>query len=377
MNASRSIPAGRDISASSVRRSVLNEETFHWMISLERRRTERSGKPFLLMLLELGDKVAPDVLNLNKLLADLSASTRETDVAGWYKNDRVLGVMFLEIDCRDRESTLDTMIARIRNTLFTQLSSEQFNSIRVSFHIFPEDWQEENPKHLGSPELYPELSKSENAKRFAKGLKRTIDVIGSFTALVLTSPLFLLIASAIKVTSKGPVFFRQQRIGQYGKPFTFLKFRSMHVANDNSVHKNYVKALIAGSAERHPANTKGEGVFKLTNDQRITAVGAFLRRSSLDELPQFIHVLKGEMSLVGPRPPLPYEVEAYGVWHRRRLVEATPGITGLWQVSGRSRMRFDEMVRLDLQYARNWSLWLDIKILLRTPLVVILGDGAH
>src|SRR5664279_258330 len=138
MNASHSIPAGRDISASSVRRSVLNEETFHWMISLERRRTERSGKPFLLMLLELGDKIAPDVLNLNKLLADLSASTRETDVAGWYKNDRVLGVMFLEIDCRDRESTLDTMIARIRNTLFTQLSSEQFNSIRVSFHIFPE-----------------------------------------------------------------------------------------------------------------------------------------------------------------------------------------------------------------------------------------------
>ena len=157
----------------------------------------------------------------------------------------------------------------------------------------------------------------------------------------------------------------------------FLKFRSMYVNNDTQVHKQYVQRLIAGKADKHPSNGNGEGVYKLTKDSRITRIGAFLRRTSLDELPQFLNVLKGEMSLVGPRPPIPYEVEAYEIWHRRRLLEAKPGITGLWQVSGRSRVKFDDMVRLDLQYARNWSPWMDIKILLRTPGAVVLGEGAH
>ena len=141
---------------------------------------------------------------------------------------------------------------------------------------------------------------------------------------MLGAPLFLCIALAIKATSKGPVFFRQQRIGQHGEPFLFLKFRSMYIGNDASIHKEYVTQLIAGKADRHPSNGNGEGVFKLTKDPRITKVGAFLRRTSLDELPQFINVLKGDMSLVGPRPPVAYEVEAYDLWHRRRLVEAKP-----------------------------------------------------
>src|SRR5262249_14319204 len=176
----------------------------------------------------------------------------------------------------------------------------------------------------------------------------------------------------VKASSKGPVFFRQRRIGQHGRPFVFYKFRSMYVGNDASVHKEYVKKLIAGKAERNGSNGDGHGVFKLTSDSRITKIGAFLRRTSLDELPQFYNVLKGEMSLVGPRPPVPYEVENYDLWHRRRLLEAKPGITGLWQVSGRSRVTFDEMVRLDLRYARSWSPWMDIKILVRTPLAVVL-----
>jgi len=173
------------------------------------------------------------------------------------------------------------------------------------------------------------------------------------------------------------VFFRQPRIGQYGNSFVFLKFRSMYVDNDAAVHKEYVQQLIAGKADKNPSNGNGQGVYKLTNDSRITRVGAFLRKTSLDELPQFYNVLKGEMSLVGPRPPVPYEVEAYDIWHRRRLLEAKPGITGLWQVSGRSSVKFDDMVRLDLHYARNWSPWMDIKILLRTPGAVVLGEGAH
>jgi lipopolysaccharide/colanic/teichoic acid biosynthesis glycosyltransferase len=194
-------------------------------------------------------------------------------------------------------------------------------------------------------------------------------------ALAFFSPIFLAIAAAVKLTSSGPIFFRQRRVGQRGKTFVFLKFRSMYTNNDANVHKQYVQQLIAGNADKHPSNGNGQGVYKLTKDSRITRVGAFLRKTSLDELPQFINVLKGEMSLVGPRPPIPYEVEAYDIWHRRRLLEAKPGITGLWQVSGRSRVKFDDMVRLDLQYARNWSPWMDIKILLRTPSAMVLGEG--
>jgi len=170
--------------------------------------------------------------------------------------------------------------------------------------------------------------------------------------------------------------FRQKRIGEHGTPFTFLKFRSMFINNDSSEHKEYVRQLIAGQAEKKPANGNGTGVFKLTNDRRITPVGRILRRASLDELPQLINVLHGEMSLVGPRPPVPYEVEAYATWHRRRLLEAKPGITGLWQVYGRSRVEFDDMVRLDLRYARDCSPLLDLKILLQTPRAVMGGDGA-
>ena len=132
-----------------------------------------------------------------------------------------------------------------------------------------------------------------------------------------------------------------------------------------------------GKRSGKESNESGEGVYKLTNDRRVTRVGKFLRRTSLDELPQLFNVLQGTMSLVGPRPAIPYEVEAYETWHRRRLLEVKPGITGSWQVSGRSRVKFDEMVRLDLQYAKSWSPWMDINILMRTPRAVIGGNGAH
>jgi lipopolysaccharide/colanic/teichoic acid biosynthesis glycosyltransferase len=135
--------------------------------------------------------------------------------------------------------------------------------------------------------------------------------------------------------------------------------------------------LIAGNAERQTAKGNGHGIYKLTKDPRVTRVGAFLRKTSLDELPQLINVLRGEMSLVGPRPAIPYEVEAYQTWHRRRVLEAKPGITGLWQVGGRSRVGFDEMVRLDVRYAAKRSFWLDMKILLLTPRAVIMGEGAY
>jgi lipopolysaccharide/colanic/teichoic acid biosynthesis glycosyltransferase len=178
----------------------------------------------------------------------------------------------------------------------------------------------------------------------------------------------------VKLGSKGPIFFKQERLGHLGKPFTFLKFRSMYVNNDHKIHQTFIKRVIKGE---HDGRSEGgsKAVYKMTNDPRITRVGRFIRRTSLDELPQFINVLKGEMSLVGPRPPIAYECEVYDIWHRRRVLEVKPGITGLWQVKGRSRVRFDEMVRLDLQYARNWSLWLDIKILLQTPRALFSDDA--
>jgi lipopolysaccharide/colanic/teichoic acid biosynthesis glycosyltransferase len=149
----------------------------------------------------------------------------------------------------------------------------------------------------------------------------------------------------------------------------------MYFRNDPKIHQEYVTRLISGKDDDKQKDPNG-GVYKIKDDPRITPVGKFLRKSSLDELPQFINVLKGEMSLVGPRPPIPYEVDAYELWHWRRFLEVKPGITGLWQVSGRSKLKFGDMVRLDLKYARTWSLGLDFKVLLETPWAVFFGGGA-
>jgi lipopolysaccharide/colanic/teichoic acid biosynthesis glycosyltransferase len=194
--------------------------------------------------------------------------------------------------------------------------------------------------------------------------------------LILLAPLFGLIALVIKLTSEGPVLYRQSRLGHYGKKFELLKFRSMRKDCDCRIHQEYVSKFIAGQVPGQNGNGSSP-TFKIQGDPRVTSIGQFLRKTSLDEVPQFWNVLVGEMSLVGPRPPLDYEFKAYSLWHRRRVLEIKPGITGLWQVEGRSRTQFDEMVRLDLKYARAWSLWLDLKILARTPAAVVSGDGAH
>jgi lipopolysaccharide/colanic/teichoic acid biosynthesis glycosyltransferase len=360
-------------------RGILNEGAFHRMISLERKRTERSRKPFLLMLLDMGNGLRSDKNEkaLDRILPALSLSTRETDVTGWYKNNSVVGVMFTEFGAEDRNTILSTMMTRVSETLRNNLNSQQFGLISISFHLFPEEWNHDIPRRPSNPTLYPDLARRDSAKKFFCAIKRFMDVVGSVLALLIFAPVLLAIAIAIKLTSKGPVFFRQKRVGQYGEQFVFLKFRSMQVNNDATVHKEFVRQLIAGKAVSDGSDKNGQAVYKLTKDRRVTRVGAFLRKTSLDELPQFWNVLKGEMSLVGPRPAIAYEVEAYDIWHRRRVLEAKPGITGLWQVHGRSRMKFDEMVRLDLRYAKTWSPWMDLKILLRTPVVVVFGDGAY
>jgi lipopolysaccharide/colanic/teichoic acid biosynthesis glycosyltransferase len=185
-----------------------------------------------------------------------------------------------------------------------------------------------------------------------------------------------LTAVAIKISSPGPVIFKQTRLGRRGSRFPFYKFRSMYVENDDRCHREFVSGLIEGKHELLNQGDRDQPVFKIKNDHRITPVGRIIRRLSIDELPQFFNVLKGEMSLVGPRPPIPYEVEKYKPWHLRRILEIKPGITGLWQVDGRSRTSFDEMVRLDLRYLMNWSFWLDIKILFKTIKAVLETKGA-
>ncbi len=356
---------------------VLSEEAFRRMISQERKRSERSQRPFVLLLIDTGRTQPGDKQGcvLLDMLSALRGATRETDVTGWYTTNSVMGVVFTEI-VLENNAVLSTILSRIGAVLRGRLDTDQFSQIKFSFHVFPDDWDWQNPERPSNPTLYPDFEKRQQSNRLGRALKRGMDVSGSLLLLAVLSPVFFAIAVAIKLTSRGPILFRQQRIGEHGTPFTFLKFRSMCADNDFSQHKEYVRKLIAGQAVKQPTNGTGGGVFKLTNDTRITPVGSFLRRTSLDELPQFFNVLRGDMSLVGPRPPLPYEVEAYATWHRRRLLEAKPGITGLWQVQGRSRIGFDDMVRLDLRYARNCSPWLDLKILVQTPGAVIAGNGA-
>lgn len=217
--------------------------------------------------------------------------------------------------------------------------------------------------------------------------KRVFDFCLAILALVILSPLMGLIAILIKLKSPGPVFFVQARVGVRRRTwdhisywqqalFRCYKFRTMLCNADPSIHQAYLKALISHDCDGMAAlQGRDTQICKLTNDPRITRFGRILRKSSLDELPQLFNVIKGEMSLVGPRPAIPYEVEMYKPWHRKRL-ETKPGMTGLWQVTARSTAAFDEIVKLDIQYIEMQSLWLDLKILLKTPYVVLTCKGA-
>jgi lipopolysaccharide/colanic/teichoic acid biosynthesis glycosyltransferase len=366
-----------DLSTVASERQVLDETSLRHMIMRERRRTERSQQPFLLLLLDLGSQI-PSPSNaevLARFSSALSISIRETDVIGWYKDNAVIGVIFTEINAAAQSSTLAILIRRVTEVLRHVVDVEHFGRLSISFHLYPECWNPETREKYGDATLYPDLFDQRQNQRSVQVAKRGLDIIGSAAALIFLSPVLLVTALLVKLSSRGPVIFRQQRLGRFGKAFELLKFRSMRVDNNPAIHREFMKSVIAG---QHDGNTaeNGKPVYKMTNDPRVTPIGRLLRKSSLDELPQFLNVLKGDMSLVGPRPPLAYEFSEYQLWHRRRVLEAMPGITGLWQVTGRSRTRFDDMVRLDLQYVRNHSLWLDIQILMKTPAAVLLGNDA-
>lgn len=211
-----------------------------------------------------------------------------------------------------------------------------------------------------NPEI---VSQSLEPLGLTKYAKIVVDMVGALFGIVILSPLSLLIALAIKLDDGGPILFKQIRVGKNGKTFVFYKFRTMNVEAEDQ--KKALKHL----------NDMSGPVFKISNDPRVTRIGRFLRRTSMDELPQFYNVLKGDMSLVGPRPPLPSEVEQYDAWQCRRLC-IKPGITCLWQVNGRNNIDFDKWVKLDLEYIDNWSLWLDFKIITKTIPAILKGDGA-
>jgi lipopolysaccharide/colanic/teichoic acid biosynthesis glycosyltransferase len=355
---------------------VFEEDLFHSLLTLERRRAERSRQPFVLMLLNAEQQNGSTGRIMSEVLGVLLVTTRETDMIGWYKKSTTLGVIFTEISCDGQSSIAETLRTKVASALRENLSVQLSETVSISVHFFPEKCDGDHSRWMADDKLYSNLRRHVPRKRISLATKRAIDVAGSAALLILMSPILAAIAVLIKLTSKGPVLFAQERLGHLGVRFKCLKFRTMYMNCDPKIHEDFIKQFIAGK-EDHAKGLSQPAVYKLTNDPRLTPVGVFLRKTSLDEFPQFWNVLRGEMSLVGPRPPIPYEFESYDIWHRRRVLEVKPGITGLWQVSGRSRTRFAEMVRLDLRYCQSWSLWLDLKILFATPRAVFSGDGAY
>jgi exopolysaccharide biosynthesis polyprenyl glycosylphosphotransferase len=347
---------------------VLSEELFRGALIRERKRADRSHQPFLLLLVTSISSVPPDRAIWAIAGDALAAAKREADILGWFEDRNILGVLLPETGSLDagEKRAIEMRAWRELERRCPRGVASQF-SVRMHSHapVAPDSAQPADP-------VLAQLNTAPVHRRNYTAMKRTMDVVGSAALLVLFAPLFLLIAALIKVTSRGPVLYRQDRVGQGARLFSILKFRTMALNADHGIHHKFVSQFIHSTA----AVQGQQAPFKLKNDPRVTSIGKVLRKTSLDELPQFWNVLRGEMSLVGPRPPIQYEVDQYQPWHRRRVLEAKPGITGLWQVSGRSRTTFDEMVRLDLQYANNPSIWADIRILLATPAAVISGKGA-
>jgi exopolysaccharide biosynthesis polyprenyl glycosylphosphotransferase len=346
--------------------SFLSPDDFRMQLRREKRRVERTLSPLSIILFHLKDSALSNKFQLKNFLNSLKTGTRETDIKGWV-DSKTIGCLLLDTDGEGMKKCLNLISRGISNRF-----------ISITSGSYPDSLFEElldNSKADPDISLF-DLDRIATGHRAAHFFKRSFDVFGSLVGLILFSPLMVLTALVIKITSPGPVIFKQTRLGRRGRRFYFYKFRSMFVQNDDRRHREYVAGLIEGKHELLNQGDEGRPVFKIIDDHRITPVGRIIRRLSIDELPQFFNVLKGEMSLVGPRPPIPYEVERYKPWHLRRILEIKPGITGLWQVDGRSRTSFDDMVRLDLRYLMSWSFWLDIKILFKTIKAVLGAKGA-
>jgi lipopolysaccharide/colanic/teichoic acid biosynthesis glycosyltransferase len=352
---------------------IVEEGLFRDAVIREQKRADRFEQPFLLVLVSLKAGRSCHAETWLAVIEALTVVKRDTDVLGWFTRGSLLGLIVPEIDASGSNSARDVE-SQVQIALARRLDAEARDDFSVQVHRHAPPRPATSEKRQAADRLLRSLHRSTGVV-VRSGLKRTLDILGSALLLLVLSPIFLVTAVLVKLKSPGPVFFRQSRVGEHGRSFTMLKFRTMRVNTDHAIHKQFVSQLINGSSPAGGDSAK-EAPFKIVNDPRVTSIGRLLRKTSLDELPQLWNVLRGDMSLVGPRPPLAYEVEQYKSWHYRRVLEAKPGITGLWQVNGRSRTTFDDMVRLDLRYAKNPSAWADIKILLATPRAVISGKGA-
>lgn len=352
---------------------LYREDYFRDLIRIERKRSERSRKPFLLVLIRIDGLYRPGERQkaVKEIAAVLSLATREIDIKGWYQHDVTMGILITEA------ADKNLITRKIEDRLATDIGPERTNKIAISCYCFPSE--DKGSAIEFEPELYPDILTGSPSSRFRSCAKRMLDIVASLSIILFFAPLFPVAAILIKLSSRGPVLFKQKRLGYLGKEFHCLKFRSMVVNTDAHIHKAYIEKYIKEGKDitENDGTISDQKLYKIKNDPRVTTIGRFLRKTSMDELPQLFNVLKGDISLVGPRPPLAYEWALYDVWHKQRILEAKPGLTGLWQIKGRSRTTFDDMVRLDLQYARNRSFWLDLKILLLTPCAMLSCKGAY
>jgi len=350
--------------------TICSREEFSCILERELARAERSGQVFSVVEFDIGDVETNRELG-KQLLQALAQKLRSTDEVGWLPEHRI-GVLLYNTSREGAQIFLKRILESI---------PPEFIPPNFKIYTYPMEKQirEEADRqyqliggtisHSGK-ELRGKRSKPLREMRMLYSLampkwKRIMDITVALLLLILLFPLFVVIAIIIKIVSPGPIFFKQLRVGYGGKLFTIYKFRTMKVNADFTAHQKYLSELIQG------ANGKTEGGKPMTklDDPQITPFGKILRATYIDELPQLFNVLRGEMSLVGPRPPIPYEVTNYVTWHTGRF-DAVPGMTGLWQVSGKNRLTFKEMVRLDIRYARQISFRLDLKILLLTPLAI-------
>jgi len=353
--------------------SIHSIEAFRDILERERARAERTGHEFSVVVFDARRQNGTAIACLKDLARTLASRVRTSDEVGWF-SDRSIGIALPATSAEGAWKFADDVTTRADSTTV---------SLDRTVYTYPTKSAKsgDNPKDSDPVRRSADGSGSNEGplmhdggrsiepldKVLTRGMpawKRALDVAGSLAALVLFSPVFLVVVAFIKIVSPGPVFYKQSRVGYLGKTFTFWKFRTMHVDNDATGHQNYLSSLIHGDAPM----TK----LDADRDPRIIRCGRFMRQSCLDELPQLVNVLLGDMSLVGPRPCLTYEADEYLAWHARRF-DSVPGMTGLWQVSGKNKLTFKQMIRFDIQYARTMSPWLDVRILMRTiPAIVIM-----
>ena len=345
---------------------VLSKHEFGAQLQREKRRSDRSKAAFSIALLKLDTEVGDAGLNVRLLLQNACDCVRDTDMLGYLGNGCVAVLLTDTSECgttsfseRIVECTkgvpFSIATATYPDDLFDRLLSQAHETPALDAFLFDD---------------------RDGPNRLWLALKRGLDVAGALAAIAVLAPVMAIVAMAVAITSPGPVVFKQVRLGLRGTPFVFYKFRSMYSNADERIHREFVRNLIRQDENAEGTSGSTRAWSKMRGDPRITPLGAFLRSTSLDELPQLFNVLKGDLSLVGPRPPLPYEVEQYEPWHLRRIMATKPGISGLWQVESRGQSMFDDMVRLDLRYIRNCSLKLDLRILLKTVKVVLFRNGA-